>query len=90
MCEFIQDTHVMPGYVCHRCKTYNGLQRERCRACDATHCILDIPANVKQCPACKAGYPDNLPPDCLCCGVHLGGDAQIDSLANLLRPVKLL
>lgn len=27
MCTYISATHVMPGYLCCQCKTYNGLQR---------------------------------------------------------------
>ena len=56
MCEFIEDTHVMPGYICHACKTYNGLQRTNCRACGKPHCALTIPEHVGRCPDCGWGY----------------------------------
>lgn len=84
MCNYIEDTNVMPGYICCICKTYNGLQREYCRACDRPHHKLLIPDTVAQCPFCEAGYPSGLPPKCLACGKDLKGKAVIHRLSELL------
>lgn len=82
MCDFIQDTHVMPGYVCCSCRTYNGLQRRICKACGNHSHAVEIPDGVKPCPRCGAGYPDELPPRCLACSFPLGGNAQIEQLGG--------
>lgn len=37
-CARIHSAHVMPGWVCCRCRGYNGLQRTECRNCGHTFC----------------------------------------------------
>jgi hypothetical protein len=60
MCKFVEDTHVMPGWGCCHCRTYNGLQRTHCRGCGTERHEITIPSNVKQC-ACGFGWIGDLP-----------------------------
>jgi hypothetical protein len=43
MCECIIAPTVTAGYVCCACRTYNGLQRNECRACVAARCVPLLP-----------------------------------------------
>jgi hypothetical protein len=61
MCEFIELTHVMPGWGCCRCRSYNGLQRKECMHCGVTRHEITIPPHVKQCPKCGFGWTGGLP-----------------------------
>lgn len=50
MCMLIEGhPNLMDGWGCCRCKTYNGLWRDACKACDHEHCDLpgDLPKNEK-------------------------------------------
>lgn len=55
MCEFISGKHLVPGWACCGCKTYNGLQRDRCRGCASPHHELAIPDTIHRCPECGFG-----------------------------------
>ena len=75
MCAYIQSKHVMPGYVCCVCKSYNGLQRsctlngEYRTLCqfyglvphsqNAHGCALTIGNDVAVCSNCHAGSERN-------------------------------
>jgi len=37
-CEAIEHAHVMPGWGCCMCRTYNGLQNLTCRICKHPRC----------------------------------------------------
>lgn len=82
MCQFISSKHVMPGYICCRCRSYNGLQRERCKVCAIKPCELEIPENVKRCASCGWGWDGAFPignlegekfdeKKCPCCGAAI-------------------
>lgn len=55
MCVYIDSKNIMPGYICHTCKSYNGLQRGACKDCGELACKVDIPDYVIQCPSCSYG-----------------------------------
>lgn len=55
MCKYLESEHVWPGLDCCTCQTYNGLQRDKCRACGVVFCSDAIPADVKRCEECGAG-----------------------------------
>ena len=38
MCECVKTPFITAGWMCHTCRTYNGLQRETCRHCGTTRC----------------------------------------------------
>jgi hypothetical protein len=69
MCKFIESPHVMPGWVCCFCRTYNGLQRFECRGCDARRHEIEIPAAVIRCRECGFGWPSgqNVTGECPSC-----------------------
>lgn len=88
MCELIlPEPHLMPGWACCRDRVYNGLQRERCKACQAFRHDTDLRdrlvgptarGEVLLCPTCGAGYgPQQIPQDGQCLvsweGVGPGG-----------------
>jgi len=37
-CKHIRAKHVVPGWACCQCNTYNGYQREACRNCGHSPC----------------------------------------------------
>lgn len=37
-CGHVRLEHVVPGWGCCQCRTYNGYQREACRACGHRAC----------------------------------------------------
>jgi hypothetical protein len=37
-CFHVRSGHVVPGWGCCKCRTYNGYQREQCRKCGHEHC----------------------------------------------------
>ena len=37
-CAPVSAPNVMPGWACHECRAYNGLQRTQCKACGHTRC----------------------------------------------------
>ncbi len=57
MCKFIAGSALLPGWVCCRCRTYNGLQRCHCRACKEKPHEIEVPATVVQCANCGCGLP---------------------------------
>lgn len=70
MCQFISTEHVMPGYICCSCRSYNGLQRMALPMGEGprlTHCKngctiqhrVEVPADVPRCASCGAGYDRN-------------------------------
>ncbi len=38
-CKKVDGAHVMPGWGCCKCRTYNGLQRSRCKSCAHECCF---------------------------------------------------
>lgn len=42
-CIPVESPHVEPGWGCHLCRTYNGLQRSECRNCGHTRCAPSAP-----------------------------------------------
>lgn len=56
MCDFIQETYVMPGWGCCECRTYNGLQRINCKICGRSSCGVDVPSSVNRCDNCGFGF----------------------------------
>ena len=54
MCTFISMRELAPGWVCCRCRTYNGLQRDACRGCKQEQHEIEVPATVVRC-ACGLG-----------------------------------
>jgi len=43
MCLLIKDDpYLGDGWGCCRCKTYNGIHRSECKACDHTPCALGL------------------------------------------------
>lgn len=43
-CEYIEMSHVLPGWACCQCNHYNGAWREFCRTCKHRVCI-ELPAD---------------------------------------------
>lgn len=78
MCEFIKDTHVMPGWGCCECRAYNGLQRIVCKVCGRSNCGVDIPEDVKQCANCGFGYTTEIFEVCPSCNLSI---CQVDKRA---------
>ncbi len=39
-CKRVEHPHVMPGWGCCKCATYNGLQRRECKACGHEPCFV--------------------------------------------------
>jgi hypothetical protein len=37
-CRHVRDSHVVPGWGCCKCHTYNGYQREKCWNCGHVPC----------------------------------------------------
>lgn len=37
-CESVEGPHIDPGWACHECNVYNGLQRQVCKQCGHTRC----------------------------------------------------
>ena len=37
MCKIIESKHVLPGWGCCSCHTYNGAQRKDCRYCNKAY-----------------------------------------------------
>jgi len=56
MCHYIEASHIMPGWACCRCRTYNGLHREFCKRCRQKQHQLMVPEEVHRCPGCGFGY----------------------------------
>lgn len=51
---------VLPGWGCHACLTYNGLQRDMCRMCGHVCCVeKPKPHEFNLCDEC--GVPDGYP-----------------------------
>jgi hypothetical protein len=39
MCKIVEETnYLQAGWGCCRCKTYNGLHRDKCKFCGVAHC----------------------------------------------------
>jgi hypothetical protein len=36
--KHFRDEHVVPGWICCQCRTYNGYQRGNCRNCNHAPC----------------------------------------------------
>lgn len=49
MCEFVDGSSLLPGWSCCRCRTYNGLQRPKCRRCTVERHAITIPIDVVRC-----------------------------------------
>lgn len=88
MCVGIFDlSGVMPGWGCHACRIYNGLQREECKACGMKRCEIEVPADLKRCPSCGFGYRDsdeqfftragNGGPFCPCCRWNMAEQPEV-------------
>ncbi len=62
MCFYVQDTNVAPGWGCCRCRTYNGLQRQWCRACSEPRHEeeIKIPDDIERCAGCGCGLPEGM------------------------------
>jgi len=57
MCHYIEASHVMPGWACCKCRTYNGLQRPHCKKCKQVRHKVEVPKTVTQCKKCGFGFP---------------------------------
>lgn len=59
-CELIINSkHVMPGWGCCKCRTYNGIQRESCRSCNHKCCVeKPKPETFGMCNVC--GVPEGM------------------------------
>jgi len=66
-CRFVQSSHVLPGWGCCRCQTYNGLQRTECRSCGHEPEGLEVPSHIARCGGCGFGF-DSSPTRCPVCG----------------------
>ena len=40
MCMLIEHPNLMAGWGCCHCHVYNGLHRDKCKACGKGHCDL--------------------------------------------------
>jgi hypothetical protein len=38
MCKKIESFHILPGWVCCKCRIYNGPPRPTCKQCARPHC----------------------------------------------------
>lgn len=38
MCKIVNGEHVMPGWACCKCHTYNGVCRTHCKHCGRSRC----------------------------------------------------
>lgn len=57
MCEYIHTQHVMPGYICCRCRSYNGMQRRRI---DSTSSKLQTACKFGCVPLCEVIPTDKI------------------------------
>ncbi len=39
-CKRVEAPNILPGWGCCQCLTYNGLQRQACKACGHMSCLL--------------------------------------------------
>lgn len=49
MCEFVMTPYVTAGWICHACRGYNGLQRDRCKDCGDGRCRPLKPSDTGEC-----------------------------------------
>ncbi len=56
MCAFISGEGLMPGFICCKCRGYNGLQRLQCKDCHAVPHKIEIPPEVNRRGACGYGW----------------------------------
>lgn len=50
-CQAIESAHVMPGWGCCRCQTYNGGHRRVCKNCGHARCLPE--EKTEECPCCR-------------------------------------
>jgi len=87
-CEFLNLEDVLPGWVCCRCRTYNGLQRKACKRCKHEPCIaLPKPSEFGMCDDCGA-VMSMRHVDCRLAGQVVGGGEQTRfTLAEAREPL---
>jgi len=49
MCDFVDGANLLPGWTCCRCRTYNGLQRPKCRRCSVERHAIVLPVDLIRC-----------------------------------------
>jgi hypothetical protein len=47
-CQHLRNDHVVPGWICCKCRIYNGYQREVCRNCHHAACYETKSAKGKE------------------------------------------
>jgi ribosomal protein L40E len=52
-CVPIEAPNVAPGWVCHQCRTYNGLQRMQCKSCGHKRCGPAFTLPPEAIPCCE-------------------------------------
>lgn len=74
MCKYVDGPNLQPGWGCGFCHTYNGLQRQHCKACDHLRCSFELPSELTMCSNCGFGEQRTDPMTrslCPVCGSYL-------------------